>query len=113
MNCLTEIFFDEALDRAQELDAIFRRTGQITGGFHGLPISIKDSIDIEGKGYAATFAHWATMTAANDAAVVRVLRDEGAVFYVKTNNPQSKRTLSMTVTTSTDVYSSDALGNAQ
>ena len=34
-NCLTEIFIDEALDRAQELDKYLEDTGKVVGPLHG------------------------------------------------------------------------------
>lgn len=46
--CLTEIFFDRALVKAQELDEYLERTGETIGPLHGLPVSIKDRFDIEG-----------------------------------------------------------------
>jgi amidase len=49
-NCLTEIFFYDALGRAKELDAIFAKTGKPTGALFGLPISLKDQFTIAGKG---------------------------------------------------------------
>jgi amidase len=42
-NCLTEIFFEEGMDRAKELDSIFEQTGQPVGPLHGVPVSIKVS----------------------------------------------------------------------
>lgn len=47
-NCLTEIFFDRAVTRAQELDKYLKRTGKPVGPLHGLPISLKDQFDIVG-----------------------------------------------------------------
>jgi amidase len=47
-NCLTEIFFDRAVMRAQELDEYLKRTGKPVGPLHGLPISLKDQFDIVG-----------------------------------------------------------------
>lgn len=41
INCLTEIFFDRALARANELDAIYKATGKVVGPLHGVPISLK------------------------------------------------------------------------
>jgi len=49
-NCLTEIFFTQALERAKELDAVFKRTGKPTGALFGLPISLKDQFQIKGTG---------------------------------------------------------------
>lgn len=48
INCLTEICFDKALKRAQELDEHLARTGETVGPLHGIPVSIKDRFDIEG-----------------------------------------------------------------
>lgn len=48
-NCLTEIFFDQALKRAQELDSqLLTNGGKPVGPLHGLPVSIKDRFDVEG-----------------------------------------------------------------
>jgi amidase len=41
INCLTEIFFDQALERAKALDDHFTNHGKPMGALHGLPISLK------------------------------------------------------------------------
>jgi len=41
LNCLTEIFFDQALERAKTLDEYFTKYGKTMGPLHGLPISLK------------------------------------------------------------------------
>lgn len=46
-NCLTEIFFDEALERAREIDAHKKATGKPLGPLAGLPISLSESKKIE------------------------------------------------------------------
>lgn len=46
--CLTEIFFDRALVRAKELDVHLEETGRTVGPLHGLPVSVKDRLDIKG-----------------------------------------------------------------
>lgn len=38
INCLTEIFFDDAIVRAKVLDEYFEREGKTVGPLHGLPI---------------------------------------------------------------------------
>ncbi len=48
VNCLTEIFFDEGLARAAELDRILAETGKPVGPLHGLPISLKDNFRVKG-----------------------------------------------------------------
>jgi amidase len=47
-NCLSEVFLNDAFIRAQELDKYLEDTGNVVGPLHGLPVSIKDHIKIEG-----------------------------------------------------------------
>lgn len=88
-SCLTEIFFDKALARAKELDEILQKTGKPVGPLHGLPLSLKDSQAVQGveatNGWLARVGH----PAAKDHPSVAAYRRLGAVFYVKTNIPQS------------------------
>ena len=44
VNCLTEIFFDQALTRAKECDDYMEKHGKMMGALHGLPISLKVSM---------------------------------------------------------------------
>lgn len=90
LNCLTSIFFDEALATARRLDDILERTGQVIGPYHGLPFSIKDHFQLRGTDTSSGYIAWVGSIAQEDATVVDILRKAGAVFYVKTNNPQSK-----------------------
>lgn len=89
-NSLTEIFFDEGFERAKQLDQHLATTGKVVGPLHGLPVSIKDHILVKGQDTASGYASWAYKSYADhDAAVVRILREAGAVIYVKTANPQT------------------------
>jgi amidase len=40
-NCLTDLFADEALERARWLDERYEVTGRPVGPLHGVPISVK------------------------------------------------------------------------
>ncbi|KAG7148754.1 Acetamidase like protein [Verticillium longisporum] len=40
-SCLTEIFFDEGIERAKWLDQQLQTTGKVVGPLHGLPVSLK------------------------------------------------------------------------
>ncbi|KAI0363623.1 amidase [Pilatotrama ljubarskyi] len=89
-NCLTEVFFDEGLRRAQELDRYMEQTGCVVGPLHGVPVSIKDHVCVKGHDTATGYAAWAfRKVAEKDAVAVDVLRTAGAVIYVKTANPQT------------------------
>lgn len=89
VNCLTEIFFDAAIARAEELDRILAQTGKVVGPLHGVPISIKDHFNIKGLETTGGYVSYANRgPVEKDALAVETLRNAGAVLYVKTNNPQ-------------------------
>ncbi|OJA12850.1 hypothetical protein AZE42_02428 [Rhizopogon vesiculosus] len=86
--CLMDFFLDEGIKQAQQLDEYFRNEGKVIGPLHGLPISIKGMLPINGTvGSAGFLANIETST--EDCDMIRILRSLGAVFYVKTNQPQS------------------------
>ncbi|RKP07466.1 amidase signature domain-containing protein, partial [Thamnocephalis sphaerospora] len=84
-NCLTDLFLDEALDRARELDAM----DQPLGLLHGMPVSIKDNIDVRGRDTTMGLSNGIGKPLAEDAPVVQLLRSAGAIIYTKTNVPQA------------------------
>lgn len=87
-NCLTEVFFEDAVATSRELDQFQRETGRLKGQLHGLPVSFKDEFNI--KNQYSTIGLESNLSRApesEDSPVVSILRDAGAVFYVKTNVP--------------------------
>ncbi|KXS09505.1 general amidase GmdB [Gonapodya prolifera JEL478] len=88
--CLTEVLFEQALKKAQELDDYFKATGKTKGPLHGLPVSIKDEHNVAG-----TLTTWGFVEFArdgpveNDSAVAITVQNAGAVIFCKTNVPQS------------------------
>ncbi|HTJ24371.1 MAG TPA: amidase [Gemmatimonadaceae bacterium] len=62
-----------------------RRRGVDRGPLHGLPISIKDLVDVAGQPTTAASRVRAGHVAARDATIVTRLRDAGAVLIGKTN----------------------------
>ncbi|KAL4798288.1 amidase signature domain-containing protein [Aspergillus venezuelensis] len=89
IGCLTEIFFDEALERAKRLDEEFKRSGKVSGPLHGVPVSVKDRFAVEGYDTTVGWVGLANKPAKESDAVVKLLESMGAVLYVKTNIPQS------------------------
>lgn len=81
--------FDDCLKDAAQLDEYMQKYGKPQGPLHGLPISVKEHIYFKGTPSSAGFVAWADDFALEDALVVKILRDAGAVFHVKTTNPQS------------------------
>ncbi|KAF2395989.1 amidase signature enzyme [Trichodelitschia bisporula] len=88
-NCLTEIFFESALERATALDAYYSQHGKPMGPLHGLPISLKDSFHIAGHDSCIGYCGYAFNPATTSAPLVQLLLAAGAVLYVKTNVPQT------------------------
>ncbi|KZL64569.1 general amidase [Colletotrichum tofieldiae] len=92
-SCLTEIFFDEGIARARQLDQHLKATGKPIGPLHGLPISLKDSFVV--KGHYATVGYVEFLKRpppTANSAMVNLLLDAGAVFFCKTNIPQTMMT---------------------
>ncbi|KAJ9603096.1 hypothetical protein H2200_012391 [Cladophialophora chaetospira] len=92
-NCLTEIFFDRALERAKELDEYLEKEGKPMGPLHGMPISLKDSFNLKGTYSTIGYVSFINRPAADfNSPLVDILLDNGAVLYVKTNLPQTLMT---------------------
>ncbi|OJA08574.1 hypothetical protein AZE42_13090, partial [Rhizopogon vesiculosus] len=86
--CLVDFFLDEGIKQAQQLDEYFRKEGKVIGPLHGLPISVKSQFPIKGAiGCGGFLVKMETST--EDCDIVSILRSLGAVFYVKTDQPQS------------------------
>ncbi|KAF2744544.1 amidase [Sporormia fimetaria CBS 119925] len=92
VNCLTEIMFEEAIARAREVDKK-REAGEEVGRLAGLPVSLKDSFNITGTKTTIGYVSYASNPPASaDSALITLLRREGAIFYCKTNLPQTMMT---------------------
>lgn len=91
-NCLTEIFFEEAIERARELDKQKAADPDNLPPLFGLPISLKDSFNIPGKDSTIGLICFAHRPATEYSALPSLLLSLGAVLYCKTNVPQTMMT---------------------
>lgn len=57
-NCLHEIFFDQAISRAEELDAYYKVNGKTIGPLHGVPVSLKDQFHVKGNDTSMGYIGW-------------------------------------------------------
>lgn len=87
-NCAMELFIDEGMERAEELDAYFAETGETVGPLHGLPVSMKEHYAFEGKVTHAGYVGKLDNVSKTNSSIVQDLYDQGAVFYVRTTEPQ-------------------------
>lgn len=74
---------DYAREQARRADA-WRATGHTTGPLHGVPVGIKDIIDTEDMPTEHGSPYFAGHQPTEDAAVVRGLKDAGAIILGKT-----------------------------
>lgn len=89
VNCLSEIFFEKALQVAKEVDASYAATGVPLGPLHGLPVSLKDCFQIQGTDSTIGFTAFANKPANEheESEVTNIMRQSGAVLFCKTNVP--------------------------
>ncbi|KAH7071582.1 acetamidase [Paraphoma chrysanthemicola] len=88
-NCLTEIFFDDALKRAAELDAHLDAKKLPLGPLHGVPVSLKDTFKVRGYDASIGLAALSFKPSTENSVLVDNLLGAGAVLYCKTNIPQT------------------------
>jgi amidase len=87
IHAVTLTLQDSALRDAQAADRKLA-SGEECGPLHGVPVSIKDSIDVAGvPTTAGTLGRKNAPPTAEDATLVRRLREAGAIPIVKTNLP--------------------------
>lgn len=87
LNAVVELLSDSALRDARTADSILA-AGEPCGPLHGVPISVKDSIDVAGtKCTAGTLGRKDAAAASHDATLVHRLRAAGAIPIAKTNLP--------------------------
>jgi amidase len=71
------------------LDVEFKETGKLRGPLHGIPITLKDQFNVKGVDTTLGYVGRSFCPAQEDAALVRILRNMGAIIIAKTNLPQS------------------------
>ncbi len=83
-NAFTRVDADAARSRARDLDAELAR-GVDRGPLHGIPVSLKDIIDVSGEVTSAGSHVLDDRVAPADALIVTRLRDAGVVFIGRAN----------------------------
>ena len=87
VNALPVRRFEAALSEAAVADAA-RASGEFVGALCGLPITVKENIDLEGHDSTMSLQARKGLPAARDAVTPGLLRRAGAVVLGKTNVPQ-------------------------
>ena len=80
-----------ALEEAEALDRSFKTTGKLLGPLHGVPVLVKDNIDVAGMettGGTATLIGWMPP---KDATIIAKLKAAGAIILAKTTMSELAR----------------------
>jgi amidase len=99
LNAVTLELGQEALAAAAALDEGFAR-GEEPGPLHGVPVTIKDNVDVRGQRTPNGLPGLAGLIAPDDSPVTANLRRAGAVVVGRTNTPE----VSMRPTTNNPLY---------
>ncbi len=87
VNAIVQLCEERALGEADRLDAMAER-GQVAGPLHGVPITVKDSLDTVGMPSTGGTLGRKDFLPGEDAPVVARLRSAGAVLVGKSNTPE-------------------------
>ncbi len=87
LNAVVCLCADRALDEAREADTALAR-GESAGPLHGVPMTLKDSLDTEGLVSTGGTTGRREFVPDRDATVAARLRAAGAILLGKTNTPE-------------------------
>src|SRR6185436_15700494 len=99
LNAIVFDYTEEALAEARRADEDLA-AGRQRGPLHGVPVTIKENVDQQGKPTPNGLPAFETVIAPDDAPVVANLRRAGAIIVGRTNTPE----LSMRATTDNPLH---------
>jgi amidase len=74
-----------ALEEADRLDALLKTTGKLIGPLHGIPVIVKDNIDVAGLPMTSGFEGWKHYVPPSDAKIVKKIREAGGIILAKSS----------------------------
>jgi amidase len=98
VNCLHEIFFDDAIRAAEWLDKYYAEHKKPIGPLHGLPVSLKDQFHVKGVETHMGYVGWIGTFQGKkgtgkekefESLMVKELKSLGAILFVKTSVPHT------------------------
>ena len=87
LNAVVQLAADDALAQARRADAALA-TGEVMGPLHGVPMTLKDSLDTKDMVTTGGTKGRTSFTPTEDATVAARLRAAGAILLGKTNTPE-------------------------
>lgn len=86
IHAIVEDRFEDALIEAKDKDRLLKTTTQV-GPLFGVPISVKESFNVQGMKTTGGLVHLKNNRATHDAEVIQSLKEAGAIIICKTNTP--------------------------
>ena len=86
VNAVVVDMSDQALEQARKADVALENGARL-GPLYGVPITIKVNVDVEGQPNSSGIAAFADFIAPGDAAVVKNIKNAGAIIMGLTNMP--------------------------
>jgi amidase len=86
VNALASVTAQSALREADAADAALAR-GQVLGPLHGVPVTIKINVDVQGEATTDGVDAFRDNMAASDSPLVASLREAGAIIVGRSNTP--------------------------
>src|SRR4029450_24069 len=74
-----------ALEEADRLDTALKTSGRPVGPLHGIPVIVKDNIDVAGLPMTSGFQGWKDYYPPHDAPLVTKLRAAGGIILAKSS----------------------------
>src|SRR5699024_7447683 len=87
LNAVVEDRFEDALMEAKQYDAAIHQADFHQQPLYGVPISIKEALNVEGMKTTGGLLHRKDIIKSKDAHVVATLKAAGAIILCKTNTP--------------------------
>lgn len=87
LNAITVDLTESAIEAAADADRVVDAGGEL-GPLHGVPVTIKENIDMSGLPSTNGVPAYANTIATEDAPLVRNLRNAGAIVIGRTNTPE-------------------------
>ena len=74
-----------ALEEADRLDAALKASGRPVGPLHGIPVIVKDNIDVAGLPMTSGFQGWKNYYPPDDAPLIKKIRLAGGIILAKSS----------------------------
>ena len=87
LNAFSHTYFEQAIDAARASEARYAR-GEPCGALDGLPLGMKDEIEVSGQPVTEGSLLYENRIAEKDAVLVERLRSAGAIFHARTTCPE-------------------------